>query len=486
MRRRTFRLQRPPLRLLFPLALTGLLLGLCGLPLAWSALTPLPLAVALWLIACGDTSRASAGRAFWLMSVYFAVQLWWLTRFMADLTGFPWGGVLVLPLFLLEGAFWALMAWTVTRPFSTVHARVWALATGWVVLEWLRTLGPLAFPWSDLGYTLLPTPLAQTADLWGKLGLTLLVVYTAASLVSLVYRRYAAPFAALALWGGGWAYGSSRANAGGEERRVLLTRTEFSSFARATGSLSGEEQFQQLSQLSRDRVPGEIVIWSETAVRSAFDLPRVPGPGIYGIDQDGSNNAVSWDGSRAGSVVYTKLKPVPMGEYFPFEFGFLRPLWTLIFRQLGFVFDPVLGHSSAPLELQGVRYGSYICYDSIFSWVGRQTTRQGAQVLVNISNDGWYTGWGVQQHFQMGRMRAIETRRWVLRSVNKGVAASIDDLGRPVQVLDHGTGSLHASYRVLNGQSVYVWLGDWPALILALCLLIPAWRSERRGGRQVL
>ena len=249
MRRRPFRLQRPPLRLLFSLVLTGLLLGLCGLPLAWSALTPLPLALTLWLIASGESSRAAAGRAFWLMSAYFAVQLWWLTRFMADLTGFPWGGVLVLPLFLLEGAFWALMAWVVTQPFSTMHARVWALACGWVVLEWLRTLGPLAFPWSDLGYTLLPTPVAQTADLWGKLGLSLLVVYTAASLISLVLGRFAAPLVTLLLWSGGWAYGSTRHNASGAERQALLTRTEFSSFARATGSLSGEAQFQRLSQL---------------------------------------------------------------------------------------------------------------------------------------------------------------------------------------------------------------------------------------------
>jgi len=130
-----------------------------------------------------------------------------------------------------------------------------------------------------------------------------------------------------------------------------------------------------------------------------------------------------------------------------------------------------------------VLYGVYICYDSIFSWVARHEANAGAQVLVNISNDGWYKGWGVTQHFEMGRVRAIETRRWVLRSVNEGVAAVIDDLGRPVATLDQGEGVLHARYQLLNGQTVYMKGGDVPALVLALSLLIVAWRAERRSKR---
>jgi apolipoprotein N-acyltransferase len=480
----------PSLRFLTPLIACGALLALCGLPLSWSALTPIPLALALWLMARAETPRSVAASAFWLMSTYFAVQLWWLTRFMADLSGLPWGGMFVLPLFFLEGAFWALMAWLVCLLFTGTLARVWALAAGWVVLEWLRTTGPLAFPWSDLGYTLLPTPLAQTADVWGALGLSLLVVYTAVALVSLAMRRYAAPLVTLLLWAGGWVYGSSRVNAPGPLSQAFVIRSQFDSFGRASGQLTTAQQFQKLSQLSQERRPGELLIWSETALQQEMLLPLVPAPGIYGVRKivgtAGSNTAQSWDGTMPGSVVYTKLKPVPMGEYFPLSEA-ARPLYGLIFKQLGFFFDPPpVGQSTLPLVLNGVRYGTYICYDSIFSWVPRQMVRNGAQVLINISNDGWYKGWGVRQHFQMGRLRAIETRRWVLRSVNEGVAASIDDLGRPVQTLDAGEGGLHVTYRVLNGQTLYVRLGDWPALLLALCLLIPAVRAERRSGKQLL
>ncbi|WP_407539264.1 apolipoprotein N-acyltransferase [Deinococcus radiomollis] len=487
-RRRNPKVSLPNTRTLLLLALSGLLLGLCGLPLGWSALTPIPLALALWLMAQGKGPGGVAGRAFWLVFVYFAVQLWWLTRFMADLSGLPLGGVLVLPLFAIEGAFWAVMAWLVTWPLRSPAARVWALAGGWVLLEWLRTLGPLAFPWGDLGYTLLPTPVAQTADLWGVLGLSLLVAFTAASLVDLLQRRYGAVLLASVLWAGGWVYGQTRSPADGPEERALVLRSQFDSFGRASGTLGSGGQFQHLVQLSQARQPGEIVVWSETAIQNQLDIGRVPAAGIYGVYQYPNNSAVSWDGSQVGAVSYDKLKPVPMGEYFPFETTAAgRTVWTQVFALFGLRFDPPpIGRSTRPLSLNGVLYGTYICYDSIFSWVARQQALNGAQVLVNISNDGWYKGWGVTQHFQMGRMRAIETRRWVIRSVNEGVAAAIDDLGRPVATLGSGEGVLHARYRLLTGTSPYMRAGDVPALLLALSLLLVGWRAERRAGRRYL
>jgi apolipoprotein N-acyltransferase len=83
-------------------------------------------------------------------------------------------------------------------------------------------------------------------------------------------------------------------------------------------------------------------------------------------------------------------------------------------------------------------------------------------------------------------MRAIETRRWVIRSVNEGVAAVIDDLGRPVVVLDSGEGTLHARYRLLTGASIYMRVGDVPALLLALSLLLVAAGIEQRASQRRL
>ena len=82
--RRSF---RSPFLLILLCLLLGTLLGLCGLPLPWSFLTPLPLAGVLWLAATAEAPRQVAGRLFWIMGAYFAVQLWWLTQFMAAAVG---------------------------------------------------------------------------------------------------------------------------------------------------------------------------------------------------------------------------------------------------------------------------------------------------------------------------------------------------------------------------------------------------------------
>jgi apolipoprotein N-acyltransferase len=77
------------------------------------------------------------------------------------------------------------------------------------------------------------------------------------------------------------------------------------------------------------------------------------------------------------------------------------------------------------------RYGVFICYESVFADEVRQFAQLGAEVLVNISDDGWYGDTSAPwQHLNMARMRAIENRRWILRDTNNGVTAVIDPYGR--------------------------------------------------------
>ena len=79
------------------------------------------------------------------------------------------------------------------------------------------------------------------------------------------------------------------------------------------------------------------------------------------------------------------------------------------------------------------RLGVFICYESIFPDEVRQFANQGAQVFVNISNDGWYGDSGAYaQHLNQTRMRAIENNRWLLSATDTGVTASIDPWGRVV------------------------------------------------------
>ena len=81
----------------------------------------------------------------------------------------------------------------------------------------------------------------------------------------------------------------------------------------------------------------------------------------------------------------------------------------------------------APLDAGGAKLAVFICYESIFPDEVRQFAANGAQVLVNISNDGWYGDSGAYaQHSEQARMRAVENNRWLLSDTNTGVTAAID------------------------------------------------------------
>ena len=76
------------------------------------------------------------------------------------------------------------------------------------------------------------------------------------------------------------------------------------------------------------------------------------------------------------------------------------------------------------------RIGAFVCYGSVFSNFGRRLADNGAQMLFNISNDGWFGRSAARrQHLEIVRMRATENRRWVLRFTNEGITAAIDSAG---------------------------------------------------------
>lgn len=453
----------------------GALLAACGLPYAWSVLTPLPLAALFAYTASAPTPRAGGARLFWAGLAFFTLTLYWLPQSFG--AGFGvFGALMFVPLYAIEALFWAVLGWACLRLARSFPSRVWLLAVTWVVLEWLRHLGQIAFPWGTLGYTLLPLPAVQIADLGGVLLLSLLVTFTAAVLALLSRGHVRPALAGLGVWGAALAYGLTRPELRGESGRALLLRTNFDSFEKAQGGL---DPLDAQLRLSRDADPDEVVVWSETAVfvqPPLYDqrarLPRRPM--IVGLgEQKGSsfrNSAVSWNGRVLAQ--YDKMQLVPFGEYYPWSRE-LRPAYQWIYGQLlGIPFNPPSpGRAATPLSLNGRSYGTYICYDSVFSRVTADLARGGAQVLVNISNDGYYNeSVGTEQHFQMGRVRAIETRRYVLRSVNDGVAAVVDERGTVRQRFSGpGEGVVHARFQYLSGQTWFVRLGDAP--VLALCVL---------------
>ena len=177
------------------------------------------------------------------------------------------------------------------------------------------------------------------------------------------------------------------------------------------------------------------------------------------------NSAALIDPNGEWITRYDKVHLVPFGEYLPFPrlFAFAGGLT----KEVG---EFQRGQSRAPLDAGGTKLGLFICYESVFPDEVRQFAAQGAQVFVNISNDGWYGDSGAYaQHLNQTRMRAIENNRWLLSATNTGVTASIDPWGRIAdQVPRKERKALVASYALTSVTTFYTRHGDWFAFLCAI------------------
>lgn len=213
-------------------------------------------------------------------------------------------------------------------------------------------------------------------------------------------------------------------------------------------------------------------------VTRAVDAPLVVGGVGWTYDQSARawsyyNSAiiVAADGQKVGR--YDKIHLVPFGEYIPFQ-QFL----TFAHKLTGRVSSFSRGTQRKTFLLtnangQSHRIGVFICYEAVFADEVRHFAANGAEVLVNISDDGWYGDTSAPwQHFNEARMRAIENRRWLLRDTNNGVTAVIDPYGRVRQSIPrHKVDALPAQFAYRSDVTFYSAHGDvfgWGCVLLGL------------------
>ena len=193
------------------------------------------------------------------------------------------------------------------------------------------------------------------------------------------------------------------------------------------------------------------------AIGSDAPHPNVEGP-LY-------NSAVLVDPAGEMKSRYDKVHLVPFGEYLPFPtlFSFAGGLT----KEVG-QFEH--GTSHLPMNAGGELLGISICYESIFPDEVRRSAKHGADIFVNMSNDGWYGDSGAYaQHLNQTRMRAIENDRWVLSATDTGVTASIDPLGRVVASVPRKQRiALIAPYALTSVTTIYTRYGDWFAYACAI------------------
>jgi len=242
--------------------------------------------------------------------------------------------------------------------------------------------------------------------------------------------------------------------------------------------------------------PTQLVVWPESPAPFETPEPRFDGnmaklaqsanapviAGTIGVVPDPGrarnfqvyNSAAFFnaDGSAAGR--YDKVHLVPWGEYVPFkEFFFFAKNLT---QDVG---DFDRGKQRNVFRSDGHVFGTFICYESVFPSEVRQFVVNGAEVLVNISNDGWYGDTAAPwQHLNMVRMRAIENHRWVLRATNTGITAAIDPYGRVREHAPrHVRTALVVGFNYENELTFYTRYGDafaWMCAVVTVLLLVMA------------
>jgi apolipoprotein N-acyltransferase len=197
-------------------------------------------------------------------------------------------------------------------------------------------------------------------------------------------------------------------------------------------------------------------------------------------------SAMMFDAAGKEVGRYDKIHLVPWGEYIPFQkvFFFARKLTGKVAA-----FTP--GDDREVFHLtdgQGAmhRYGIFICYEAVFADEIRQFSKNGAEVFVTGSDDGWYGDTSAPwQLLNMARMRAMENRRWILRATNDGITAVIDPYGRVRQSIPrHKVDALPAEFDYVDYVTFYTQHGDvfaWLCAILSIGVV--GWCLAQRKTR---
>lgn len=413
-----------------------------------------------------------------------------------------------------------LVAWSAHRLSRDRALPIWiALPVAWTAGEWLRAHlpGGLAFPWLGLGTSLTGFPeLAGVAEIVGARGVTFWLALCG-SLAGTALLRWregrrwgpaAAAFALAVALPAGWSLWRARTLELRPAGRVAVVQPGSDRPAGVDGGFAAARTLAAAGDLLpriRDGAP-DLVVWPETALPVPIGEPAWAGTagrvegwsreagapvlfGAYGGAAGGrrTNSAFAVEPGRGlGDFRYDKRHLVPVIEAAPPGGGL-----PALGRDSGGGLAPGRG-PLRPARVGGLRLGVLICYESSFPGLARRYRGEGAEILVNLTNDAWFGGeepWartgGLWQHPAHLVMRAIENRMGVVRAASTGFSFFVDPVGR----IHDRTGLFEpaapvATVRTTGVRTVYVALGDvvgQGSAALTLLLLASAAVRRRRG-----
>jgi apolipoprotein N-acyltransferase len=509
-------------------------------PLPLWALAPVQILALAWL-ANATLAAATCKQAFakaWLFSVVnFSIGLYWifisLHTYGYLATPLAVMGVLALAAFLAlyPGLACALShALSHPAPHTKNNGRLRALfiviswAASWVLFEWLRGTLLSGFPWLNIAYAHVDSPIAGWAPVLGVYGMAFIAALAAACLGALmrpVPHRALVASAALALVLVGipigdmqWAQTAShplsiRLVQGNIEQsqkfdidKVEKNLLRYMTLASSPGAPSSEPVLIILPEtvlpVFQDHLPLEVwTSWQDIAAEQNATLimgaplhDRINGADRYTNSVIGLNASTLLEDLAAGrsAMRYDKHHLVPFGEYVPPGFRWFVNMLNIPLGD----FDRGQIHQT-PFPVQGQHIALNICYEDLFGHellLALRSDRNGepgASILINVSNLGWFGNtWALRQHLQIARLRTLETARPLLTATNTGITAAIDAYGQvTAQLPPHQAGVLRVSAQGMSGLTPYTRYGDFIALgLIGFLLLAALVHRQRKAGRK--
>ncbi len=488
-------------------------------PLVFIALTPIIISVVLSSGIAEAFFQAMLGT-----SVMWLINLPWVIMVMSYYGGLPYpvGVAIYVALALALGVFAGVFFGVPVRLLRLgVNPLPWLLVpAAWITVEFARTHLLSGFPWHQLAAAIIEIrPFVQLTSVIGPYGTGFFIAIPSAWLAwvaigSAIPRHKAAVTGAvllmLVLWfgHGTWAVQRQDARIASETKSTAALLQPNISQEMRWGGASVAELFIEMNAMNEDAIAAgaDVVIWPESTIPLTYattDLFREaierassgsvaageadttePVDIILGsVAEDLEDPSKLWnaaylvsEGRTAGR--YDKIRLVPFGEYVP-----LRKQLFFAEKLVRAVGDFQFGENDKPLEGK-FRYGLAICYEVVYPQITRTQVRNGADVLVTITNDGWFGGTAApRQHLNMARLRAVEGDRYLLRAATTGISAIVDPSGRIVQSLGENIkGTLLVEFSPRRTITPYMRFGDWSAVV---CIIALAFGVALRFRRRV-
>ena len=434
----------------------------------------------------------------------------WIGNFGAKVPG----GYIVVLAFLIPSltAFFVIkiiISEFLSRKFPSY--KIFIYPSVWIIIDYIQSIGFLAFPWTYIGYSQYPfTSFIQMASITGILGVNFVIIMFniifsefiisfekgLSGFRDILSNRYFRQLGAVILLvaiitvSGFIRLSDNGRETDGKVLKVALVQSCISPWE--NWSVNRYRYLADLIRYTNEslRTNPDFIIWSESATlelisframtgeKDGFDeqllkyikengKPLLTGEigltvkkGLRSLRYYPQNNAVLISGNGEVVQTYPKIYLVPFGEWFPYE-KWLVPVKKIVESFGGSEFVP--GKKPELFTINGLKFGSLICYEGIFFRLCREYRNMGADFLVNITNDGWTDTYnGHYQHYSASLFRAVENGIWLVRAGNTGVTSIIDPKGRvtasfPILKKGFLTGEIDTSQNV---ETFYSKRGD--------------------------